>query len=947
MADAKALARAGFRDGERAARLIDDLPGIPAGLVERLALAADPDLALEALFSLAEHIGEEAVWTAVSDPVTLERLVLVIGTSQALGEFIVLHPEALDDLRSTAPIGALVGTASDVNALRVAYRQELVSIAARDLDGATSFAESSGELADLAMATLGAALRIASEGEPDASSCRLAVIAMGKTGGRELNYCSDVDVIFVYEGDAEVAARLAAAMMRICSEHTTAGTIWEVDANLRPEGRDGPLVRTLASHVSYYERWAAPWEFQALMKARHAAGDAELGAEYLAAIQPMVWDASAKPDFVGAARAMRQRVIRNIPTNQRDRELKLGVGGLRDVEFAVQLLQLVHGRGDEALRSPTTLVALAELTKRGYVGRRDGAALEDAYEFLRTLEHRIQLYRLRRTHLMPEDAESLRRIGRSMGYRHNPAENLDKEWRAHRRVVRRLHEKLFYRPLLEAVAAIPTEGLRLTPEAAGQRLAALGFLDPRRALADIEALTSGVSRRASIQRSLLPAMLDWLAESPMPDAGLQTFRRISESLGDSPWYLRNLRDEGTAAERLAQTLGSSRYVADLLLRAPEAVAMLGEDAELEPRDHDRLELEMRQAIERAPNVRAAARAIRRLRRRELTRIAAADTLGRLDILDVGEALSDVSAVTLAAALDASIAAFERDHGDMPTRFAMVLMGRLGGHEAGYTSDADVMFVHQPLEGAADVAAAKAATDVATSLRAMLSAPSADPPLEVDADLRPDGRNGPLVRSLDAYRTYYAQWSAVWEAQALLRARPVIGDPQLCADFTALIDPLRWPTAGIPDKDVREIRRIKARVDSERLPRGADPATHFKLGRGGLADLEWTVQLLQMQHAHAVPGLRTTRTVSAIEAAAEAELMTEADAESLVEAWRFVSRIRNAGFLVRGKPVASLDELSQERAAVASMMGYAESEPLMDDYRRITRHARQVVERLFY
>ena len=947
MADAKALARAGFRDGERAARLIDDLPGIPAGLVERLALAADPDLALEALFSLAEHIGEEAVWTAVSDPVTLERLVLVIGTSQALGEFIVLHPEALDDLRSTAPIGALVGTASDVNALRVAYRQELVSIAARDLDGATSFAESSGELADLAMATLGAALRIASEGEPDASSCRLAVIAMGKTGGRELNYCSDVDVIFVYEGDAEVAARLAAAMMRICSEHTTAGTIWEVDANLRPEGRDGPLVRTLASHVSYYERWAAPWEFQALMKARHAAGDAELGAEYLAAIQPMVWDASAKPDFVGAARAMRQRVIRNIPTNQRDRELKLGVGGLRDVEFAVQLLQLVHGRGDEALRSPTTLVALAELTKRGYVGRRDGAALEDAYEFLRTLEHRIQLYRLRRTHLMPEDAESLRRIGRSMGYRHNPAESLDKEWRAHRRVVRRLHEKLFYRPLLEAVAAIPTEGLRLTPEAAGQRLAALGFLDPRRALADIEALTSGVSRRASIQRSLLPAMLDWLAESPMPDAGLQTFRRISESLGDSPWYLRNLRDEGTAAERLAQTLGSSRYVADLLLRAPEAVAMLGEDAELEPRDHDRLELEMRQAIERAPNVRAAARAIRRLRRRELTRIAAADTLGRLDILDVGEALSDVSAVTLAAALDASIAAFERDHGDMPTRFAMVLMGRLGGHETGYTSDADVMFVHQPLEGAADVAAAKAATDVATSLRAMLSAPSADPPLEVDADLRPDGRNGPLVRSLDAYRTYYAQWSAVWEAQALLRARPVIGDPQLCADFTALIDPLRWPTAGIPDKDVREIRRIKARVDSERLPRGADPATHFKLGRGGLADLEWTVQLLQMQHAHAVPGLRTTRTVSAIEAAAEAELMTEADAESLVEAWRFVSRIRNAGFLVRGKPVASLDELSQERAAVASMMGYAESEPLMDDYRRITRHARQVVERLFY
>jgi len=383
------------------------------------------------------------------------------------------------------------------------------------------------------------------------------------------------------------------------------------------------------------------------------------------------------------------------------------------------------------------------------------------------------------------------------------------------------------------------------------------------------------------------------------------------------------------------------------MRSPESVALLGDDSELVPREVDRLELEMRQAVERSTSMRGAARAIRRLRRRELTRISAADTLGRLDIRQVGEALSDVSAVTLTAALEASIVAFERDHGDLPTRFAIVLMGRLGGHEVGYSSDADVMFVHQPVDGAGDVEAAKAATTVATSLRAMLAAPSADPPLTVDADLRPDGRNGPLVRSLDAYRAYYAQWSAVWEAQALLRARPVIGDPRLCAAFTDLIDPLRWPAAGIPEDDVREIRRIKARVDSERLPRGADPATHFKLGRGGLADLEWTVQLLQMQHAHAVPGLRTTRTVDAINAAADAGLIVRADAESLIEAWRFVSRIRNAGFLVRGKPVASLAELAHERAAVASLMGYAESEPLMDDYRRITRHARQVVERLFY
>jgi glutamate-ammonia-ligase adenylyltransferase len=947
MSDGLALARSGFRDGDRAAELLDDLPGIPAELLDRLSRAADPDLALETLAALAESIGEDQLWSAVADAVALERLVLILGTSQALGEFLVQYPEALAELRSTSAVGARVAEAADVNGLRIAYRRELVAIAARDLDGATSFVESSGELADLATATLRAALRIAQEGDAQADQCRLAVIAMGKTGGRELNYCSDVDVIFVHEGDAAVATRLASTMMRICSEHTTTGTIWEVDPNLRPEGRDGPLVRSLASHIAYYERWATAWEFQALMKARYAAGDADLAAAYLGAIAPMVWDASTKPEFVGAARAMRLRVVENIPAPQRDRELKLGPGGLRDVEFAVQLLQLVHGRVDESLRSPTTLLALAELTDGGYVGRRDGAALEEAYEFLRTLEHRIQLFRLRRTHLMPEDAESLRRIGRSMGYRHDPAADLEKEWRAHRRVVRRLHQKLFYRPLLEAVAAIPTEGLRLTPEAAVQRFKALGFSDPQRALADIQALTSGVSRRAAIQRSLLPAMLEWLAESPMPDAGLQAFRRVSESLGDSQWYLRNLRDEGEGAARLARVLGSSRYVAELLMRAPEAVAMLVDDGELAPRDLARLHLEMGQAVERSPKVDAAVRAIRRLRRRELTRIAAADTLGRLDILAVGDALSDISTTTLAAALDASVAAVESERGDLPTRLAVVLMGRLGGHEVNYASDADVMFVHQPIDGARDVEAANAAIEVATRLRAMLAAPSADPPLDVDADLRPDGRNGPLVRSLDAYRTYYAQWSAVWEAQALLRARPVLGDAELCERFTAIIDPLRWPTAGIGDDEVREIRRIKARVDSERLPRGADPATHFKLGRGGLADVEWTVQLLQMQHAHAIPGLRTTRTVAALDAAAEAGLMSSSDAEVLAEAWRFVSRIRNAGFLVRGKPANSLDELAADRAAVAALMGYAESEPLMDDYRRITRRARKSVERLFY
>jgi glutamate-ammonia-ligase adenylyltransferase len=967
-----ALARRGFRDGAAAAANLARLEGIDDALVERVAGVADPDVALSSLVGIAESWGSGRLLSALrKDEELRERLLIVLGTSEALGDFLARHPEHVDDLGADrlspvpldpATMREQLGQVADADELRVAYRRKLLHVAARDLTALTTFEQSSAELADLAMATLGAALDLARREDDDADRVRLAVMAMGKTGGRELNYVSDVDVIFVHEAvdgtdddvAARIAGRLASATMRLCSDHTREGTIWEVDANLRPEGNQGPLSRTLRSHVAYYDRWASTWEFQALLKARFAAGDAALGQAYLDALVPKVWEASTRENFVRDVREMRTRVIENIPAQQRDRQLKLGAGGLRDVEFAVQLLQLVHGRGDESLRSPTTLDALRALIEGGYVGRRDGAAMEDAYEFLRTLEHRIQLFRLRRNHVVPDDPEDLRRLGRSMGYRQNPADGLEKDWQAHKRLVRRLHEKLFYQPLLEAVTSLPDEGLRLTPEAAQARLTALGFVDPRGALTHIQALTSGVSRRAAIQRSLLPAMLQWFSEAPAPDAGLLAFRRISESLGESHWYLRKLRDEGEGAEQLATVVGSSRYVSDLIVRAPDAVALLGDDDELVPRDAERLNGEMQLAARRHARPEQAVKAVRRVRRRELSRIGIADVLGRLDVDEVGVALSDVAEATVGAALTAAVEAVSRQREEagkdpFPTRMAIVLMGRLGGRESGYASDADVMFVHEPLEGADEGEASAAATAAATMLRKTLAAAGDDPPLVVDAELRPDGRNGPLVRSFSAYRAYYEKYSAVWETQALLRARASVGDADLCRRFTALVDPIRWPEGGLAEADVREIRRIKARVESERLPRGADPKTHLKLGRGGIADVEWTVQLLQLQHAHEVPGLRTTSTLPALDAAAEAGLLDAADADVLRHAWRLVSRLRNAVVLMRGKPAESLVEQSDERAGVAHLLGYGQqhSERMVDDYLRATRHARQVVERIFW
>jgi glutamate-ammonia-ligase adenylyltransferase len=980
------LVRLGFSDTERAQQLFAELGEVTRPLAPLLGRSADPDLALNALVALADAVDdrEQLLQEVADDEGTSMRLVSVLGASQALGEHLRRHPDHWHELTdptlgSTRPPayaireGLLRAVGADpaevlpvswlpyaeaLDALRVEYRRVLLRLASRDLAHHLGVDDAAAELADLAAGTLDAALAVARAKVGDsARECRLAVIAMGKCGGHELNYVSDVDVIFVaepaegYEDRAamKTAGQLASIMMQVCSDQTREGTIWPVDANLRPEGKSGPLVRTIASHSGYYERWAKTWEFQALLKARPVAGDLELGREYAEVIGPLVWSAAQRDGFVDQVQAMRRRVLDHIPADSAERQLKLGSGGLRDVEFAVQLLQMVHGRADEKVRSSTTLSALAKLTEGGYVGREDGRSLHEAYAFLRTLEHRIQLFQLRRTHVMPEDEPSLRRLGRSLGYSRDPINELNKQWHYHQREVRRLHEKLFYRPLLSAVARVSGEA-RLSPEAAQARLAALGYQDPKAALRHIEALTKGVSRTAQIQKTLLPVMLEWFADAPDPDAGLFGFRKISEALGSTPWYLRLLRDEGQAAQRMAQVLATSRYATDLLQREPQGVAILGEQERLEPLGRDAVQKEMRSAAERRDNPKDAVLAIRAIRRRELLRISIADLCVPFGVAEVGYALTDVASATLDATLEAAIRGVETARKTpMPTRMAIVAMGRYGGYELGYGSDADVMFVHEPLPGADGQQASSMAEAVANDVRQLLTEQSRDPSLEVDTALRPEGRQGPLVRTLDSYAAYYGKWSAVWEAQALLRAAPIVGDRDLCARFKDLIDPLRFPAKGLTQSDVVEVRRIKARVDAERLPRGADPATNFKLGGGGLSDVEWTVQLLQMEHAGRIPEMRTTKTLEALQVAAEHELIGLADAEGLAEAWRFASRARNATVQVRGKPADQLPRDARERAAVAAILQYhpGESDVMLNDYLRSARRARTIVDRIFW
>ena len=868
----------------------------------------------------------------------------------------------------------LTGREAEV-AMQLSYRGLIMRIAAADLAGTypkgprqpgqpelkfQQVAEALSDLADAAL-TASLAVAVATVYPNSAVSSRLSVIAMGKCGARELNYISDVDVIFVAEPADAKATRLAGEFIR-----TSSRCFFEVDAALRPEGKSGALVRTLDSHVAYYKRWAETWEFQALLKARPMTGDTALGRHYVEALSEMVWTASQRDSFVEDVQKMRSRVVQNVPEELRPRELKLGRGGLRDVEFAVQLLQMVHGRYDHSLRVTATVAALDALVQAGFVGREDGAALIEAYEFMRLLEHRLQLQKMRRTHLLPptEDRVARRWLGRAAGLvsteQSDAAKNLDAKVRATGGLIRSLHKKLFFRPLLNSVVSQDIGTLQLSADAAKRQLAALGYLYPDRAWDHLSALAAGSSRKSRIQAMLLPTLMEWLSETSDPDAGLLNYRKLSEALFDQQWFLRMLRDEGVVGQRLMRVLGTSPYASELIMQAPSVIKRFGDGAsgpKLLDTDPDSVGRSLVAAAGRHADPARAISVARSLRREELARIAAADLFGLMDVQQVCRSLSLVWDNVLEAALSAEIRGWVSEHPDEqpPGVISVIGMGRLGGAELGYGSDADVMFICDPRRDAAgqaevsDAEVVKWATRICDSLRRRLAKPSQDPPLEVDVDLRPEGRSGPIVRTLESYISYYERWAETWELQALLRATWIAGDKDLGLRFLHAIDPLRYPDGGASPKMVQQVRRMKARVDSERLPRGADRRTHTKLGSGALTDIEWTVQLLILLHAHQVPELHNTSTLECLAVLREHKIVDEADALALESAWLTATQARNALVLTRGKRTDQLPQPGPQLAQVAGAAGWnpTDSTSFMENYLRHTRHARRVVDRVFW
>jgi len=884
---------------------------IPAPLSELADLSASPARVRVTLERLVERVGDR-----LTDLDLAATVCAVVGASRDLATKLEADPhlvEVLARLDDREPCAA-----ESPEELRAWKDREYLRLAARDLTDRDTLVPTIRGVSVLARDVLEAAVRLAEPGG------RMAVIGMGKLGGDELNYASDVDVLFVGEGDVSALERDARRVMAIARD------CFRVDANLRPQGRDGALVHSLASYRAYWDRWAEPWEFQALLKARTAAGDPDLGAAFDEAAARVLWQRTFTADDLRSIRHLKARMEAELARKGlTDREVKRGRGGIRDIEFAVQLLQLVHGRLDADLRSPSTIDALDELAIAGYVEPDDADALYDAYGFLRRLEHRLQLHDGAQVYAVPLELAERDRIARTLGMRDTGEASAVSAFETalgeHQATVRSIHERLYFRPLLEAFAS---NTFLVRPGVAEARLAAFGFSDSTRTRQAVGELTHGLTRSSRLMAQMLPLVLGWLSDTPDPDLGLLCLRTLVDDRYRAEELTRMFRESPEAARRLCRLVGTSRTVSDMLQRNLDVVARLPDVERLRTKDREQLEASAGKSLELRPEPERRQAALRRWKERNLLGVITRDLLGEADVDQVGADVTAIAEAVLEVALDGL---------DPAIPFSIVALGRFGGAELSYASDLDVLFVYEG--GSPDHA--EEALRIATGLRKVIQgAEPASRLWEVDVNLRPEGKQGLLARTVGGYQTYFRDWALVWERQAMLRARPVAGTAEVGQRFMDLLGDFVW-APGLSEDDRREIRRIKARVERERIPAGEDPQFHLKLGRGSLSDVEWTVQLLQLEHRVAATG--TMEAIAALEAA---EVLSASDAETLAAAYRFCEQTRNRLWLVRGGPGDALPTDAQTLTHLARSLETTPVE-LRDRYRRVTRRCRTVMERLFY
>lgn len=941
-------------------------------LIRACEKSADPDRALVSFERLVAALPNPNIFYhyLYESPAQLDLLITVFAHSAALAQTLsrnaehfhfFLAPHTLENPREKPWLAAELARlllpirvpAQKYDAIRRFRRRETLRIGARDLIGRATVEETTMELSNLADVCLQAVLDIALQSlraaskltrDAVAASGRFAVIGMGKLGGQELNYSSDVDVIFVYGDEGNLTptltnhqffTKLAEEIIRAVGAPSAEGNIFRIDLRLRPEGKSGPLVRSLDSCENYYAEFGETWERMALIKARPVAGDAATGAAFVDMVQAFVYARHAGGNVIPQMAALKKRIEEEVVREGHlTRHVKLGIGGIREIEFIVQSFQVLRGARLTQLRDRSTLRALAGLVRTKTLVAADAATLADAYRFLRNVEHRLQMEMDLQTHTIPDQEHALYRLARSLGF--DSVKKFLAVQESHTSAVRRIYESV----LADASNRATGSGEAvLAPNKLPKALADAGFVDVPAALKVVENLWHGpgfghVSQRTrDLFVQLFSTLLEWAPKLADPDVALAQFDKFITAYGSRGLLYEIFAANPKLVEILLRLGDASRYLSDTLARQPELFDGIARGVVLsDPKSLHRMCEELWAAQQDGNDPMETARLWKRA---ELVRLGIEDAMGLADIEQTHSEMTVVAETCLRFALEQSRIQLKAD--GFP--FAVIGMGKFGGTELGYGADLDVLFVGGT--GASDQAEAiKLASRVIDFMGRQTRSGNL---FVVDARLRPDGEKGTLAGSLEAHRDYYAKRAQLWERQALIKARFVAGDAQLGRDFIRMTHDYLYGH-GLSAEELDEIKQMRHRIETERGDK-RHPEWEFKTGPGGLIDVEFVVQALQLRHGHTHAQLRIAHTLAALNRLTALNIIDEEQSAMLRHNYIFLREIESALRRVENVSVSHLPADPREQQRLAKRLGFPNVADFLGTYQLATKQNRVIYDKL--
>lgn len=1039
------LKQYGIKDLPRATRNLQSLAGEPPvreacaeiieTLLESVANSAHPD---SALHNFERFVGvtddQLRLYHVLRDaPFLMSLLTMSFGASTYFSDILMRNPEYFYGFVDADVIGSpkpreilydelsqsllsLGSVEESLDALRRYKRKESLRIGVRDLLGAADIETTTLELTNLAEVALQKCCEIGEHeltsrfGTPQADlpnggkiGSTFAVIGMGKFGGSELNFSSDIDVMFLYSRDGTTSQgienrqyfnKLSEFIIHGLSEITAEGYVFRVDARLRPESSAGSIARSIDSYEAYYEGWGEIWERQALIKARPVAGDLKLGRQFIDTIQPFVYQRYLDEFSISEIKMDIRQTKSRIEDRIREKgsfvnnHVKLGTGGIRDIEFTIQCLQLIYGGPNSGLRNCNTLKTIELLYQHKFLSPRNRDVLGEAYRFLRMIEHRLQMEGDQQRYSLPSKTTDLIKLARCAGYRDTKTvlalEAFHADYRQHTHSVRSIFEKILEIP-------IPDEGIDLatlfTTTDAGlvrEILNPFGFADPheaRRRLKTMAEGSDGVRFSPNVRRlfvQLAPVLLHFLAESPDPDMAIRYIDVFASKVGARASYYTLFRDNPSIVEMLTKICGTSRFLAELLIEQPESFdvltvsSVMAHPKTLAEKQHETLEM-----ISNVADDRIFER-LRQYKNSEVLRIGMRSILAQVelesddwdetprikaDLWTTTAELSDLAEATLQAIYSHVKDMFTTEHGrpiaedGTEVTFSIIGMGKFGGGELNFSSDLDVMLVYS-----ADGRTTKGVTnadyfsDLGLALVNRLKGSAEGGSIyELDLRLRPFGNGGAIAMPLAGYRNYYNKNAETWERQALTRARPVAGDIELGEQFIAQAHDFAYRHPLTPD-EITQIRHTRQRkevqatrpVTSRRRRRSR--TTDVKAGYGGLVDIEFAVQILQLIHGTDFPRVRAQHSVEAIARLHEINALRDDQKAQLLEAYEFLRRVENSLRIVHDRPLDALPDRTTELEKLARRMGYSEqngavSSRFLKDYQDCTEQTRTLFHEL--